>query len=122
MGFKFCVIGDTCYEYNKNKNDKDFKESKSDQDKRKNIREELDIIEIGPKFIEKYVFSESKIANDNMNYTITSRTNPNLKLQIDNDKQLMEEFWKALSTAHECSIEKKEDDTLLFTVIIKINF
>ena len=118
MGFKFCVIGDTCYEYNKNKDDEEFKESKNDQEKRKNIRDELDIIEIGPKFVEKYVFSDSKIANDSMNYTISSKTNPKVKVHIENDKQLMEEYWKALSTAHECSLEKSKeiDGNTLFTV------
>jgi hypothetical protein len=108
MGFKYCVIGDTCYEYNKFKNDKNSPENKLDEDKRKAVRDELDIIEIGPHYADKLVYNESKIARDDLNYTIQSISNPNIVLQINNDKELVNEYWKALSTAHECSVEEKE--------------
>ena len=108
MGFKYCVIGDTCYEYNKNKGSKNPVESESDSDKRKAVRDELDIIEIGPHFVDKFVFNETKILKDKINYKIVSMENPDIFLQINNDKDLMNEFWKALSTAHECTVEDKD--------------
>ena len=117
MGFKYCVIGDTCYEYNKYKNDIKFNESISDQEKRKAIREEQDIIEIGPKYAQKYVFSNSKIVKDDLNYTIKSKSNPQEIIQIDNDKQLINEYFQALATAHECSIEEKNGN-VVYTVLI----
>jgi hypothetical protein len=116
MCFKYCVIGDTCYEYNKFKNDKKSSESKNDYEKRKSIRDELDIIEIGPKYAVNMVFNESKLIKDNLDYNIESKENPNVVLSIKNDKQLLNEYWKALSTAHECSIEVKNDKKKVYTV------
>jgi len=36
---------------------------------------------------------------------------------LKNDKELMNEYWTALSMAHECNIEKTEDKGKIFTVI-----
>ena len=116
MCFKFCVRGDTCYEYNKNKNNSKFNESESDKQKRKDKRDELAIIEIGPNYAEKYVFSESKLVRDNLNYNISSLKNPKVKIKFDNDKQLINEFFQAMATAHECYIEEK-NGSVLYTVI-----
>jgi hypothetical protein len=116
MNFKYCVIGDTCYEYNKYKNDKNFNETKIEKEKRKSLRDGLDIVEIGPKYAEKLVYSESKLMKDNLDYTIQSSENPNIRIEIKNVKQLTNEFWKALSTTHECSIQEKEDGSKCYTV------
>jgi|LauGreDrversion4_2_1035121.scaffolds.fasta_scaffold84023_2 hypothetical protein len=116
MNFKYCVIGDTCYEYNKHKNETNFKETKIEKERRKSLRDELDIIEIGPKYAEKLVFSESKLMKDNLDYTIQSSENSNIRIEIRNVKQLTNEFWKALSTAHECSIQE-EDGSKCYTVL-----
>ena len=118
MNFKYCVIGDTCYEYNKFKNNKNFNETKIEKDRRKSVRDELDIIEIGPKYAEKLVFSDSKIIKDTLDYTIQSSENPTVYFEIKNDKHLVNEYWKALSIAHECSLEKRGDGSIIYTVKI----
>lgn len=112
MDFKYCVIGDICYEYNKFKNIKNFNEDPTSRDKRKNIRDELDIIEIGPAF----AVEKSDMISNEVNYLVSSLKNENVCLHIDSHIKLMDEFWKALSTAHECSIEENKQKGKIYTV------
>ena len=112
MDFKYCVIGDVCYEYNKFLNDKNFVESQLDFEKRKNIRDEFDIIEIGPGF----VTDPNSIMSTEVNYKIKSAKDENCYLHIDTHQKLLNEYWKALSTAHECSIEENNLKGKIYTV------
>ena len=109
MLFKFCVIGDTCYEYNK-----DFGKGVSYEEESKKLREQMSIKEIGPNFFENYSFTnggrtKSKIYSDNYNQFSYGGLNENTYFNtLSNDTGIITEFWKALVTAHECNIEEKD--------------
>lgn len=108
MGFKYCVLGDTCYEYNKLLNDPNSQESEIEKEKRASIREQLGIIEVGPGYAVKYVNNKSNTAKDTLYYTIASNQNSDVFIRLTNDREIFHEYWKALSLAHECSVEEKE--------------
>ena len=97
MDFKYCVIGDICYEYNR------YTEKKADakeEEERRNVRNKLEIVEIGPKFMEKYVNLTSQ------NVIKINRKDDINDYLMDNSNVIVE-YWKALSMAHECTIEEK---------------
>ena len=73
MFFKYCVIGEICYEYIRSSVLE--KQDPKEIQERSEIRKKLDIIEFGPKFMEHYSnavpFESSKTQicdNDILNY------------------------------------------------------
>lgn len=118
MNFKYCVIGDTCYEYNKNFKSTDSKEPEEEVEKRRLIREKLDIKEIGPKFSTEYVYGESKVLNEELNYEIVSKSNPSVKINLKTDKDVINEYWTAITLANECNVEKLDDESKIYTVMV----
>jgi phospholipid-translocating P-type ATPase (flippase) len=95
MVFKYCVIGETCYEYVRPK-----KEEETDKEEKKNLRKKLDITEIGPKYMENFIGSESTKVNPN-------RKDGGIVDYILDNAVIINEFWKALATGHECTIDEK---------------
>ena len=98
MLFKYCVIGEICYEYIRSSVLE--KQDPKEIQERSEIRKKLDIIEFGPKFMEHYSnavpFESSKTQicdNDILNYLLDEST-------------IINEFWKALSMTHECTIDE----------------
>jgi len=99
MEFKYCVIGETCYQYISNKN--------NDNEKDKKFRQEENII---PFY--KYEMYENFTKKDNLNQKIfssifSSDTNEKEIISLDT-KELLEQFWFALSLCHTCSIQANE--------------
>ena len=103
MEFKYCVIGETCYQYIRDKNElNDEKDNK--------FREEENIIPF-----QKYEMYENveKIENNlhlnnKISIEISSEVNPKTKLVLDSNELLVEQFWYALALCHTCSIQNNE--------------
>ena len=100
MMFKYCVIGDVCYRYYKDKM-MNYRE--------KNLPEqERDIIPIYEKS-----FSTENIGSFNKtkykNFEIRSKTNHQAKLDMSNEDQVIKEFWKALGLCNQCSVQFGEN-------------
>jgi phospholipid-transporting ATPase len=100
MMFKYCVIGDVCYRY--------YPERLNGNQVKPLSEEEMDIIPIYAKS-----FSEENRSNFNKtvykNFEIKSRTNPNVKLDMRNEDNVIEEFWKSLALCNQCSVHINED-------------
>ena len=101
MEFKYCVIGETCYQYIRKEEDDDEKENK--------FRQEENIIPF--KKYEMYENLEKKENNirfskENGQYLeIVSELNPEIKLVLDSKELIIEQFWYALALCHTCSIQ-----------------
>jgi magnesium-transporting ATPase (P-type) len=122
LAFKYCVIGDTCYEYNKNMNNENGQSSLEDEE-RKKLRELKSIKEVGPRYFEPFSFNlggknPSKIFSDTYPQDRLKQNNRMLDL-IGTDTGIISEYWKALVVAHECSIEEK-DNTYFYRVFLQL--
>ena len=103
MVFKYCVIGETCYQY--------IREEKEENDeKEKKFRNEENIIPY--KNYEMYDnFQETK---NNLNFNNNSEIvipseDDEVKLSLRSTKELIEQFWYALALCHTCSIQIDEN-------------
>lgn len=92
MDFKYCVVGEDCYEYIRPMCNS---ENKADNDK-KDLRKKMEIIEIGPNYMEAH---SSRIPFRGKASAINEYLQDNMNV--------ITEFWKALSLAHECTIDDK---------------
>ena len=106
MQFKYCVIGETCYQYIRNK------EEENDE-KEKTFRQEENIIPFNK--YEMYDNFDKKENNLNLNnknihsiIDMKSELNPEIKLKLDTNALIMEQFWYALALCHTCSIQLDE--------------
>ena len=112
MEFKYCVIGDTCYEYIRNKeaenNEKDIK-----------LREEENIIPFHK--YEMFEIFEKENSNLKTNkfssFIISSEMNPEIKLSLNSNELLIEQFWYALALCHTCSIQLDEKGDEEYTCV-----
>ena len=122
MEFKYCVIGDICYQYMRGKEEEN-------SEKEEKFREEENIIPF-----EKYQMFRAIYADDESlknkeddnkvivykennintgkkiykNYIIKSEDNA-VNLSLEKTDYLIEHFWTALSLCHTCSVEVNED-------------
>ena len=111
MLLKYLVIGDTCYEYNAKleKKEKDVK-CKPNSDFIKDDIEEID---------SNYFISLVKNRPNNIKYdfnVIRSSTNENLSIRLDTENIIVKEFWKNLTSCHECIIDEKENGVSSYCV------
>ena len=101
MEFKYCVIGETCYQY--------IRDIEEENDEKQNkFRHEENIIPF--KKYEMYDNFEKTENNLNLNnkaniIEIASKFNPELKLVLNTNELIIEQFWIALSLCHTCSIQ-----------------
>jgi phospholipid-transporting ATPase len=106
MEFKYCVIGETCYQYIRNSNELQI-------EKDNDFRKEENIIP----FLKYEMYDNFKKKETNLNfnktnhssYLIRSELNPDLKLTLNSDELIVEQFWLALSLCHTCSIQTNEE-------------
>ena len=106
MQFKYCVIGETCYQYIRNK------EEENDE-KEKIVRQEDNIIPFNK--YEMYDNFDKKENNLNLNnknihsiIDIKSEINPEIRIKLDSNALIVEQFWYALALCHTCSIQLDE--------------
>ncbi len=101
MVFKYCVIGVNCYEYVKD-NTYDAQEN--------NFRKEMNIQTIGPLFMSNLVRSSSGAVDRHKYKGFTfDDINGQKVLNMEDERIVVDEFWKCLSTAHECVCNDKDD-------------
>jgi len=103
MVFKFCVIGETCYQYIRDA-------IEEDNEKEKKLREEENIIPY--KNYEMFDnFNSTKKSlnfNNNSEIIISSDADADIKLELKSTRDLIEQFWYALALCHTCSIQLDE--------------
>ena len=104
MNFKYCVIGDVCYQFLRGTDDEKTKEDIE-------FREQENIIPFN-----KYdMYKASQGLNNTLTgssyngFIIKSEQDPNTTLNLENAKDLIENYWYALSLCHSCTVHVSED-------------
>lgn len=119
MIFKYCVIGDMCYEYQKDIDDtpKGKKIITNINEEETKLRDEMNIKTIGPRYMQRFFRSKSMAINRTRykNFVVKSQINNKCQYDMQDEGIVIEEFWKALSLAHECSCNEKENGTMEYT-------
>ena len=115
MVFKFCVIGETCYQYIRDEDD-------SDSEKEKKFRSEENIIpyriyEMYDNFLGEKNNLNFSTFPPNSEIIISSETTPDIKIVLNSTKALIEQFWLALSLCHTCSLQYDENDNLEYACV-----
>ena len=107
MIFKYCVIGETCYQYIRDKEElKNEKENK--------FRKEENIIPF-----QKYEMLEN-VEKKNINLNLNNKTshslieicseiNSDIKLVLNSNELIIEQFWYALALCHSCSVQQDNE-------------
>ena len=104
MQFKYCVIGDICYEYLRTENEGSVKEI--------NFRYNENIIPFRKYEMFDNMLDENKMRNAaKYNDFIIKSDDKSVKLSLENTQDLIEHFWYGLSLCHSCSIQQNEDGT-----------
>ena len=109
MEFKYCVIGDTCYQYMRgNEEEKSEKEI--------NFRKEENITPFDGYQMYRFVYDNNSLKKDKQfekknynNYIVQSEDN-SISLSLEKTDNIIEHFWTALSLCHTCSVEINEKD------------
>jgi len=129
MNFRFCVIGDVCYEvikhlprisknnidYNYN-NDNSNYNNDNNYDNQKNLQDEIfrnenDIQIIGPNHLLNVKKSNMKIDKTTYeNFYVRSESNEKVFHSLDTDYKLIEEYLKVLALNNDCVIIDKEKE------------
>lgn len=100
MDLKYCVVGDTCYEFLKAG---DLTGEKLQA--RNHFNEEMGIKLMELNYLESLTNNGKKYED----LKITSSTNEENFIEIEDETSLLNEYWKALCLAHECSAEEKNN-------------
>ena len=105
MIFRYCVIGDTCYEY--------LREEKEDTNEDNNFRNEENILVFHKYEMFENILKENKDKNESRynNYIIKSKEDKSIKLSLEKQKNIIEHFWYALSLCNSCTIQSNDDGT-----------
>ena len=103
MVFKFCVIGETCYQYIRDA-------TEENDEKEKKFREEENIIPYkNYEMFDNFTFTKNSLNfNTNNEIIISSESDAEIKLELKTTKDLIEQFWYALALCHTCSIQLDE--------------
>ena len=104
MQFKYCVIGDVCYQYMRGNNDETSKEEQE-------FREKENIIPF-----EKYdMYQATKGMKENLTgssyngFILKSEEDPNTYLNLENSKDLLENYWLALALCNSCTVQINDE-------------
>ena len=104
MEFKYCVIGDICYQYMRGKEEEN-------SEKEVKFRSEENIIPF-----ENYQMYQAINDNSNNNFKkknynnyIIKSDDSSIKLSLEKTNDLIEHFWTALALCHTCSVEVNDD-------------
>ena len=116
MFFKYCVIGVKCYEY---KNDKNLNQNKIVSKMLSiNVRPKDEIEIIGKDYF-NFLFKGKQGQFDKPFETIRIISNGRELYQIKNEENLIKEYWKLITTCHECIIDETENGKMEFSVFYK---
>ena len=104
MNFKYCVIGDVCYQFMRGTEDEETREENE-------FREQENIIPF--KKYDMYQASQglnNALTGSSYNgFIIKSEQDPNTTLNLENAKDLIENYWYALSLCHSCTVHVNEE-------------
>jgi phospholipid-transporting ATPase len=102
MLFKYCVIGEVCFEYVRNNAPHSTAEEV-------NFRKEMKIQMMGPSYMINCIQQgEFNMKQRLERFKIASAVNPECFIKIENEIDLATEYWKAISMCHECVVQEKE--------------
>jgi phospholipid-translocating P-type ATPase (flippase) len=104
MEYKYGVLGDVCYEYVR----KPFNGNNDKNDENVRLRQENDIMPFGPGSFSPDKFA-SKGESKYPGFKVVSEHNSSVKLLLDSESAVINEYWKALAICHSCEIEVKEN-------------
>ena len=104
MMFKYCVIGDVCYQFLRGNEGED-------SEKEKTYRESENIIPFKQYEMYDTVIHETKATASTFKNFIISSDDNKVKLSLETSAKLINEFWQALALCHDCSIQKNDDGT-----------
>ena len=104
MEFKYCVIGDVCYQYMRGTPNEITK-------KEVEFREQENIIPFQKYDMIKAVTGENNELSGSSykGFIIKSDNDPSTSLNLENSKDLMEHYWYALALCHSCSVQINEE-------------
>ena len=105
MQFKYCVIGDICYEYLRTQEEGSIKEI--------NFRYDENIIPFRKYDMFDNMLDENKMRNQSKynGFILKSKKNNSILLSLENTQDLIEHFWYGLSLCHSCTIQQNEGGT-----------
>ena len=114
MEFKYCVIGDICYQYMRGKEEENSeKEIKFRQEENIIPFEEYQMYQSIYGFNDKIDSIKEKIINidtkKNYNNFVIKSDDDTMKLSLEKNSDLIQHFWTALSLCHTCSVEVNDD-------------
>ena len=108
MEFKYCVIGDVCYQYMRGKEEEN-------SEKEIKFRNEENIYPFTDYEMYETIYGKdndnSKIKTGKKNYAnyIIKSDDGTVKIPLEQTNYLIEHFWTALSLCHTCSVEANDD-------------
>ena len=114
MEFKYCVIGDVCYQYMRGNPDEN-------SEKEQKFREEENITAFNNYQMYRSIHGQNSKSNDKdkkeiklqkknyPNYIVKSDDN-SVSLSLEKTDNLIEHFWLALSLCHTCSVELNDNN------------
>ena len=104
MEFKYCVIGDVCYQYMRGTPNETSK-------KEVDFREQENIIPFEKYDMYKAVKGENtKLTGSSYKgFILKSDSDPSTSINLENSKDLLENYWYALSLCHSCSVQINEN-------------
>ena len=104
MEFKYSVIGDVCYQYMRGNPNETTK-------KEKDFREQENIIPFQKYDMHKAITGENNelIGSSYKGFILKSDTDPNVSINLENAKDLIEHYWYALALCHSCSVQINEE-------------
>ena len=104
MQFRYCVIGDICYEFLRGLEDEN---SKHNVEFRKN--ENIITFEHMEMYKSEINGDPKLCISKYPNYRAYSNSDSNTYVELDDSQKLIHEFWQALALCHDCSIQKNDD-------------
>ena len=104
MQFKYCIIGDTCFQYMRGTADETTKEAQD-------FREQENIIPFEK--YDMYKATQGLIPNltgsSYKGFIISSEQDPNISINLENAQDLLLNYWYALSLCHSCSVQINDE-------------
>ena len=112
MVFKYCVIGDTCYQYIRNDNNEENTKEEKAFRKQENIIliENYDMYKAISNESNEYYNLNNKISGTYYKgFILYSEKDNNITLNLESSQNLIEYFWLALALCNSCSVQINEE-------------
>ena len=108
MEFKYCVIGDICYQYIQENHEENEKIKKEEE-----FREEENIVPFQDYDMYKAISGEYNNKNFagsiHRGFIIKSESDPNILVNLESSNDLIENYWLALALCNSCSVHINDE-------------